>query len=310
VRVDVVAQPVAGKRADRAIRSPPGVVEITRECPVVEEESEAATQRRDGRGDPRLDRKADLCGLAIAEVDALVRKPPRDRRRGRVGPDVREGPAGVDRDEPLLEAPVPDADPVDGKRVDDLVGEDGPAERALLSGAANSVSETRAGQSLVERVVPTRLDLDGDVADRVDEPGARPLEAAQDRFGEGAAARPMFVDDERVGPVEADPHLRQLVRDGVPEDRVRLGGGEEISRRARVRLLRAVVAAVGVVQGQLHEPGEGHRAGRLDLGADPRGERRILADVGEIGRRDATQSGGQVHRFSRATSRRPGPTML
>jgi hypothetical protein len=55
---------------------------------------------------------------------------------------------------------------------------------------------------------------------------------------------------------------------------------------------------------------KGHRAGGFDLGTDPRGERLVLADVGEIGRRDATQSRGQVHRFARTTNRSPGPTML
>ena len=79
----------------------------------------------------------------------------------------------------------------------------------------------------------------------------------------------------------------------------------------------AVVAAVGVVERELHEPGEGYRAGPPDLVADPVQERAVLADVAQVGRWFPPQLGSDIvhhgppgSRLARKARRSPGPTSV
>src|SRR4029453_18747455 len=69
----------------------------------------------------------------------------------------------------------------------------------------------------------------------------------------------------------------------------------------------AVVAAIRVVERELHEASERHRSGGLDLGTDPGHERLALADLFEVDRRVASQPGAQFYRLVPSRRRRPGP---
>src|SRR6185503_20675411 len=83
---------------------------------------------------------------------------------------------------------------------------------------------------------------------------------------------------------------------------------------------RHVVAGLGVVQRELHEPGERHRAVAADLAADPLEQVRVALRQGRgrIELRDAPEpdldAGIRLalaaHRRRSRASRTPGPTMV
>ena len=108
---------------------------------------------------------------------------------------------------------------------------------------------------------------------------------------------------------------RQDPRQGGAEDRVGLGRGQEVAVAARPRRLGPVVAAVRVVQREVHEAGERDRAGPGDLVADPRDERRRPGRRrrGRAARRDGGPVSAPRRRpiAPRPSSRRtPGPTSV
>ena len=104
---------------------------------------------------------------------------------------------------------------------------------------------------------------------------------------------------------------------------MQLRRGQEVAAAARPGRLRAVVAAGRVVQRELHEPRERHRAGPADLVADPRDELRHprRRPTGRSAPRAGARAGTRVcpspsagyrpaaDRRPRA-SRRPGPTSV
>ena len=108
-------------------------------------------------------------------------------------------------------------------------------------------------------------------------------------------------------------HRGDEPRESPTEDRVSLGRRQEIAGSARSWQLGAVIAAFGVVEGDLHEPRECDRAVLADLVADLLHEHRIRCVV-----RRETPNASQVHvrrpRAGRAAvrnaSRSPGPTRL
>ena len=100
-----------------------GVVELGGGVAVVDEEEHAALETGRRVREPRTDRQADLCALALGELDRLVGEPGREVGRGRLGLDVDER-AVARPDEDLAQGAVADHDAVDRERVEDLVGED------------------------------------------------------------------------------------------------------------------------------------------------------------------------------------------
>ncbi len=78
-----------------------------------------------------------------------------------------------------------------------------------------------------------------------------------------------FRDGERGGAAQRVPRLLEQPADRRPEDRVGLGGREEVgARRPGSRLRAPVVAVAGLVERALHEPGEGDGSVPRDLLAD------------------------------------------
>ena len=111
------------------------------------------------------------------------------------------------------------------------------------------------------------------------------------------------------------PGVGDRTRQRRPEDRVRLRRGQEVTVATRTRGLGPVVAAIRVVQRQVHEPGEGDRAVAFDLVADPRHELLVLPDRVEVRHGIAAETRRHVHNGPRAprfpmTSRIPGPTSV
>ena len=82
----------------------------------------------------------------------------------------------------------------------------------------------------------------------------------------------VFAKDERGGPAQPSPRIGDEPGERTAEDRMGLGRGEEVAFAAWSGYGTAVVAAVGVVQGEGHEPRERHRTVSLDLGPHARDE--------------------------------------
>ena len=93
---------------------------------------------------------------------------------------------------------------------------------------------------------------------------------------------------ERVRPLEQFPALLDLSRPQVAEDRMHLRRGLVVALTAPGAVGTAVVAVLGVSEGERHEAGKGDGSvRRLDLGADhwcerrlARGEREVIGGVG------------------------------
>ena len=105
----------------------------------------------------------------------------------------------------------------------------------------------------------------------------------------------VLPQDELYGLAEAPPGLVEHARDSATEDRMRLRRGQEVAGPAGSRIGGAVVATCRVVQREVHEPGEGHRAVPPDLVADARHQRALLADRVQVGRLVAAKAGGHLH---------------
>ena len=136
VDVRVVVDAMAQVGTERAVAAPDRVVELGGGIAVVDEQEDAALETGRRVREPRTERQADLCALALGELDRLVGEPGRQVGCRRLGLDVDER-AVARPDEDLAQAAVADHDAVDRERVEDLVGEDEtdlPASRCGRSG--------------------------------------------------------------------------------------------------------------------------------------------------------------------------------
>ena len=109
------------------------------------------------------------------------------------------------------------------------------------------------------------------------------------------------------------PDLVELAGDSRAEDRMGLRRGQEVARSVRADPLDPVVAVLRVVQGDRHEPGEGQRPRRADLGPDLLEQEpgRCRSAGGRVGRPIAEAGLDRVRAgrlIRRPTSRTPGPT--
>ncbi len=173
---------------------------------------------------------------------------------------------------------------------------------------------TGRGEPGGDRLEAARLDLDRVVAEDAGEVGSLASEPVEDRHGEGAGAGAVLAEDERLRAVEAVPRVGDGPGERGPEDRVRLGCGQEVAFATGAGRSRAVVASLWVVQREVHEPGEGDRAVALDLGADALDQLVVLSDRREIRLRVPSEARGHIHVARRGgpstTSRTPGPTSV
>ena len=154
---------------------------------------------------------------------------------------------------------------MDGQRVEHLVAEDGTDDGfGDRRGSGQDVRPPRVRQSRGDRLDAAGLDLDRVVRDRPFEPRPVAPEAVEDRDRQGPVAGAVLAHDEPWRLAEPTPRLVEDAGDRPAEDRVRLGGRDEVAGPAGPCLRPAVVAARRVVQREVHEPDEGHRAaGRI-----------------------------------------------
>ena len=156
------------------------------------------------------------------------------------------------------------------------------------------------------RGVPAWLDLDRVVAQAGSRgPGRSARQAIEDRDRERAGPGAVLAEDERLRPTEPVPGVRDRPGEGGPEDRVGLGRGQEVAVPTRAGGLGTVVAALGVVQREVHEPREGDRPVARDLLVDPCHEVLVLPDRVEVGDGVAADARGHLHGARRGASRRP-----
>ena len=215
---------------------------------------------------------------------------------------------------------------MDGQRIEDLVGEDRPDGRgAAPVSLDHGVGEAGLGEPRLDRLDPARLDFDGVVGDGPPEPGPVAPKTTEDGQRQGPVAGAVLAQDERLGLAEATPGLVEHAGEGPAEDGMGLGCGQEVAGPPRARIRPAVVAARRVVQREVHEPGERHRAVAADLVADPGDQVGILTDGLEVRHRIAAQPGRHLHDGASSrprswrrplpwrrptTSRTPGPTSV
>ena len=136
-------------------------------------------------------------------------------------------------------------------------------------------------------------------------PSVRRAAPATSGAGQRPVARAVLADREgrraRRAAAWTPAANRAIVR---PKIGLGLGRGQEVARAARSRVGAPVVAARRVVQRDLHEPGERHRAGRAR--SRPGSPRAAPGPTGRPGGgRDASQVHGRCPPPS--ASRRPGP---
>ncbi len=141
----------------------------------------------------------------------------------------------------------------------------------------------------VEGRDPAFVDLDRLVPQPRDELGFLELEARDDRQRQCPGPAAVFADRERSGTIERLPRVRDGPRERPAEDRVRLGSRQEVAIAARPCPTRAVVAALGVVQGEGHEPRERDRTAVADLVSYQRDQLVVLSDALGVRRRVAAE---------------------
>ena len=129
-------------------------------------------------------------------------------------------------------------------------------------------------------------------------------QAVEDRERERPGPGAVFAKDERLRPTEPVPRIRDGPGEGGPEDRVGLGRGQEVAVPTRAGGLGTVVAAIGVVEREVHEPREGDRPVPLDLVVDPCDEVLVLPDRIQVGDGVAAKAGGHLHGARAGASRR------
>ena len=296
VDVRVVVDAMAQVGTERAVAAPDRVVELGGGVAVVDEQEHAALETGRRVREPRTERQADLGALALGELDRLVGEPGGEVGRRRLGLDVDEG-AVARPDEDLAQAAVADHDAVDRERVEDLVGEDEagrPAPRCGRVGMSASPWPAASRRAAMASM-PARLDLDRVVAQARREVRVLGGQAVEDRERERAGPGAVLAEDERLRPTEPVPGVRDRPGEGGPEDRVGLGGGQEVAVPTRAGGLGPVVAAIGVVQREVHEPREGDRPVARDLLVDPCHEVLVLPDRVEVGDGVAADARGHLH---------------
>ena len=208
-------------------------------------------------------------------------------------------PSAPEIDRQLAQRAVHPPNAMDRERVEDLVGEDDAIERSIGRAAVQPIREAGRLESIAQRPHPPLVDLDRAVADGARERGV--THGVEQGRRQRALARAVLDDDERVRTLQALPGLHDGPGEHLAEDRMKLRGGQEVAAATGPGIARPVVAAVGVVQRELHEPRERHRPAAPDLVADPLHERGILADVREVGRPVAPELGSQVRHGADAT---------
>ena len=322
VRVRVVVDLVADVRPQRPVASADRVVQLGRGVAVVDEQ-----QRRRGSrpaaAPPRPSRRARGRSRRVwpsASVDALGGEPRGQRRRRRLDLDLDEARrrAEVDARSRARRVAAP-TDAVDRQRVERPRWR-GRRRRSARSSAVRSSAASKPGrrEPAARGVDRAAIHLDrlgsGSAAASA---GSLDAETAEDR---DARARPSPAPCSRTtnGSGRSEP-LPDVARTAARASPRRSGGPRARSgsrRRGRVAPSSdAVVAALRVVQRELHEPGEGHRP--VALGSRRGSARRAPSSSPtrvEVGGRVATQAGRQrpSARAPRrpSASRSPGPTSV
>ena len=193
---------------------------------VVDEEEHTLIEGCRRPCDPAVDRERDLRGLTVDEVDVFGGEARGEvvARRRDLGLDERAVPTEVDREFAQLIAASTDA--VDGQRVEHLVREHDAGDR-LVRGRFERVGESVGGESCAQAIDPPLVDLDRLVAhDRAER---RRAERAEQRRREGTITGSVFLEGERRWPSEPLPDLKHGSREHLAEDRMELGGGQEVA---------------------------------------------------------------------------------
>ena len=226
-----------------------------------------------------------------------------------------KSPAPIDAHQELAQAAVPAHDPVDRERVEDLVRDDGTRADAfvLVAGIRQGPGKPIGGQAFPEGLDSRRLHLDGVVRDGREQGRPRVPESPEEPGRQRSRSGTRFRDGERGGAAQRVPRLLQQPADRGPEDRVGLGGREEVGAcRPGSRLRAPVVPVAGRIERELHEPGKGDGSVPLDLLLDPSDELAVLADGLRVRQRLAAEAGLHRHDLAPAVSasRAPGPTSV
>ena len=172
-------------------------------------------------------------------------------------------------DEDLAEAIGRAHDSVRRQRVEDLVGDDETRDRGAVV-----VLEGRA-EALSDLVEPARVDFDRPVAEALGQLRRLAPDTLDERLRKGAGSRAVLADREAARPVERRPDVDREPGQRPSEDRMGLGRSQEVAVAARPSGGAPVVAALGVVERQLHEPDEGHGPGAPNLIDDRVHQRRM-----------------------------------
>ncbi len=182
--------------------------------------------------------------------------------------------------------------------VEDFVGQDECVDRSVRRGGRRTETRTVAGriEPRRDRLEAARLHLDRLVADHRLQVGPLCGESRRGWRSRASPSRPRARGAERIRAPEPVPRIGHGARQRGPEDRVGLGRGQEVTFAAGSSGFGTVVAAVRVVEREVHEAGEGHRAVAGDLLVDPGHETGILADGLEVRCRVATEARGHLHR--------------
>jgi len=243
--------------------------------PVVDDEDVPALEIAGHLVQPPGHRQVDLGALASGERDPEALEVRAEFGRRRLARLLRE-PAVAPRDEELPETAAGARHPVHGQRVEELVGHDDPgypSVRAVdsvgLRRPIESVGEACARESVGQRLPVARVELDRLVDDRLEQPRPVRPQTLQDPQPQRARASPVVAHGEARRATEDVPHLGQLAGQHPAEDRVQLGGREEVTFARGAHRGAEVVAVLGVVERELHELGEGDPpAARLDACPD------------------------------------------
>ena len=240
VAVRVVVDAVAEVGAQRAVAAPDRVVQLRRRVAVVDEQQE---RRARGRAAASAT-QASSRGRSPPRWPSARRDPLRRRRAASAGVD---GSASTSTNAPsrrrrraarASRRPRAD-DPMDGQRVEDLVGEhDADDRRRRRRGVERRRSRPAAAEPRRRRLEPARLDLDRVVAERV---GERRAVARRGRRGSASASVPVPAPYSRRTNGSGRPSRSQASTSRAgqrrAEDRVGLGRGQEVAAAARAARL-------------------------------------------------------------------------
>ncbi len=272
VAVRVVVDLVAEVRTERAVAAADRVVQLGRREAVVDEQEHAAgeSRRRRRRSRPRARGRSRPSGRRRGRRRSVARRSARATVDGSISisTSVPSGPMSTASSRSAIAAL---ANPMDRQRIEDLVRQDDAVEWAPPSASSRCAAEAGGGQ-------PGR---EGSRCAAGPPPLAGSARSAREpRFGRDRGRRvsatasapcpgAVLADDEPLRLAEAAARSRRS-----PSARVspKIGCSSGAVRKSPPRpgrgVGRPVVAAVGVVERELHEPGERHRAVAPDLVAD------------------------------------------